>query len=79
MEALGTEIMQRYDELNSAQNKEIVWTDGRYRGFIRLEINHQGGHADFIIVTNVESREYETKIIHSVDIQKSQGSLKFKD
>ena len=79
MEALGTDIMQRYDELNSAQNNEVVWTDGRYRGFIRLEINHHGGHADFITVSNVESREYETKIIHSVDIQKNQNSLKFKD
>jgi alkaline phosphatase D len=79
MEELGTDIMLRYDQLNSAQNKEIVWTDGRHRGFIRLEINHQSGHADFIIVSNVESREYETKIIHCVDIEKTQKTLKFKN
>lgn len=79
METLGADIMQRYDELNSAQNKEILWTDGRHRGFIRLEINHHGGHADFIAVSTVESREYETKIIHSVDIEKNQNSLKFEN
>ncbi len=79
MEALGADIMQRYDELNSAQNKEILWTDGRFRGFIRLEIDHQGAHADFITVSNVESSEYETKIIHSVDIEKKQDSLNYKN
>ena len=79
MEALGEDIMLRYDELNSAQNKEIKWTDGRHRGFIRLEIDHHGGHADFITVSNVESPDYETKIIYSVDIEKNQSSLKFGD
>ena len=76
---LGEKAMKQYDELNMAHNKEIVWADGRHRGFIRLEINHQSSHADFVTVSNVESREYETKIIHSVDIQKSQRSLKFGD
>ncbi|MCF6318578.1 MAG: alkaline phosphatase D family protein, partial [Proteobacteria bacterium] len=74
---LGEKAMLQYDQLNMAHNKEIVWADGRHRGFIRLEINHQGGHADFITVSNVESLEYETKIIHSVEIQKNQDSLKF--
>jgi alkaline phosphatase D len=76
---LGTQAMKNYDELNMAHNKEIVWADGRHRGYIRLEINHQGGHADFIAVSNVESLEYETKIIHSVDIEKNATSLKFGD
>ena len=76
---LGTQTMKNYDELNIAHNKEIVWADGRHRGYIRLEINHQGGHADFITVSNVESLEYETKIIHSVDIEKNANSLKFDD
>jgi phosphodiesterase/alkaline phosphatase D-like protein len=76
---LGTQAMKNYDELNMAHNKEIVWADGRHRGYIRLEINHQGGHADFIAVSNVESLEYETKIIHSVDIEKNTTSLKFGD
>lgn len=79
MEELGTDIMQRYDELNTSQNKEIIWTDGRHRGFIRLEINHKSAHADFITVSNVESREYKTKIIHSVGINKNQGSLNFEN
>ena len=76
---LGTQAMKKYDELNMAHNKEIVWADGRHRGYIRLEINQQGGHADFITVSNVESLEYETKIIHSVDIEKNGNSLKFGD
>lgn len=76
---LGDEAMLHYDQLNMAHNKEIVWADGRHRGFIRLEINHNGGHADFIAVSNVESLEYKTKIIYSVDIEKTVNSLKFED
>ena len=60
--------MKRYDELNAEHNKEIVWADGRHRGYIRLHINHHGGHADFIAISNVESRIYDTKTIHSVNI-----------
>lgn len=75
--ALGEEAMQRYDHLNMAANKEIVWADGRHRGFIRLSINHDGGHADFIAVSNVETPQYETKVVHAVDIVNQQGALSF--
>ena len=78
MESLGAEVMKRYDDLNTAHNKEITWSDGRYRGFIRLELNHQKAHADYITVSNVESLAYQTHIIHSVDIKKNHGSLNFK-
>ncbi len=75
--ALGAEGIRRFDELNAANNPEVVWTDGRYRGFIRLEIDHDGAHADFVTVTNIESREYDTKIVHSVDIASHDGTLRY--
>jgi len=75
--SLGIEAMKRYDELNAANNKEIVWSDGRHRGFIKLKINHKIAHVDFITVSTVESQDYKTKVIHSVDIINSQGTLKY--
>ncbi|NQY36503.1 MAG: alkaline phosphatase D family protein [Alteromonadaceae bacterium] len=74
---LGEEAMKRYDELNVEHNQEIVWADGRHRGFIRLHIDHHGGHADFIAISNVDSRLYETKIIHSVSIINNGSMLNF--
>jgi alkaline phosphatase D len=74
---LGQDGLRRFDELNAASNREVVWTEGRYRGFIRLEIDHDVAHADFVTVTNVESRTYDTRIVHSVDIESSGGTLRY--
>ena len=74
---LGEEGLKRFDELNAANNKEIVWSDGRHRGFIRLVIDHEGGHADFMAISDVESRSYKTETIHSVDIVNTNGTLRY--
>lgn len=74
---LGVAGLARWDELVAATNKEIVWAEGRYRGFIRLDITHDGAHADFVTVTNVETRDYETRIVHSVDIESVDGTLRY--
>ena len=74
---LGKVAMQRDDELNAEINKEIVWADGSHRGFIRLQIDHHGGHADFIAISNVDSPLYETKTIHSVNIINNGNMLNF--
>ena len=74
---LGQEGLARFDKLNAETNKEVVWTDGRYRGFIRLEIDHDGAHADFVRVTDVESQEYDIRIVRSVDIERFGGTLRY--
>lgn len=75
---LGSEIMKSYDELYTANNEEIIWSDGRHRGFIRLQINHKTARAQFVTVSNVESPNYNTQIIRSVDIVKEDGTLIYK-
>jgi len=75
--SIGDEGLSRWEELAVAANKEIVWVEGHYRGFIRLEVTHDGAHADFVTVTNVESRDYEKKIVHSMDIESSNGNLRY--
>lgn len=74
---LGDEGLKRFDESNAADNKEIVWSDGRHRGFIRLSIDHQNIHADFIAVSNVETREFEIQPVRAFDIVKAGDSLRF--
>ena len=77
LQELGDEGLSRWEELAVAANKEIVWVDGHYRGYIRLEITHDGAHADFVTVTNIETRDYETRIVHSMDIEHSDGTLRY--
>jgi len=74
---LGDEGLKRFDESNAADNEEIVWSDGRHRGFIRLSISHQKVHADFIAVSNVETREYVIQPIRAFDIEKEGETLRF--
>ncbi|MEQ8206362.1 MAG: alkaline phosphatase D family protein, partial [Woeseia sp.] len=74
---LGPDGLARFDELNAANNDEVVWTDGRHRGYIRLQIDHDRVHADFVSVSNVESREFDTEIVRSVDIESSDGTLRY--
>ena len=77
LRALGAEGMRRFDELNAANNKEIEWTDGRHLGFIRLRIDHERAHADFVTVSDVESRRYTTRTVHAVDIVWVDGTLRY--
>ena len=77
LRALGAAGMRRFDELNAANNKEIEWTDGRHLGFIRLRINHERAHADFVTVSDVESRRYTTRTVHAVDIVRADGTLRY--
>ena len=77
--AFGEEGLRRFDELNAQHNKEIVWSDGRHRGFIRLHLDRAGAHADFVAVSDVESLQYSTTTIHSVDIVKRDGQLHYEE
>ena len=75
--ALGEEGIRRFDEFNAANNKGIEWCDGRHLGFIRLHLDHEGAHAEFVTVSNVESRTYTTQTVHSVDIVQADGTLRY--
>ena len=75
--SLGIDGITRWDELAAAGNREIVWVDGRHRGFIRLDIRHNGASADFVTVSDIESRDYETRIVKSIEIERRSGTLRF--
>ena len=74
---LGPEALRRFDERMAATNPEIVWTEGRYRGFIRLAIDHRGARADYVTVTNIESRDYDTRVVKTARIENTDGMLRF--
>lgn len=73
----GLDGIARWDELVTAENEDIVWAEGRYRGFIRLDITHDNVRTDFVTVTDVETRGYETQIVKSMEILSTNGALSF--
>jgi alkaline phosphatase D len=77
MESLGGEVMQRFDALNTANNEEIIWSDGRHLGFIRLQVNHQGARGEYVTLSNVRSRTYDTQVLRTVDITNQDGLLRY--
>jgi len=75
--SIGEEALERYDRLAAEANREVVWTDGRYRGFIRLEIDHDTARADYVTVTNIETPEYDTRIVYTANIDSENGELRY--
>lgn len=73
----GIDGLVRWDELVAAGNEEVVWVDGRYRGYIRLDISTDVAHADYVTVTDIESTNYETRIVKSMNIGHVDGVLRF--
>ena len=55
----------------------MIWAEGRYNGFIRLHLDHDGARADYVTVTNIETRDYETRVINSLNIKSKDGRLSF--
>ncbi|MDX1404263.1 MAG: alkaline phosphatase D family protein [Woeseiaceae bacterium] len=74
---LGMDATVRWDELATRHNREVVWAESRYRGYIRLTLTPQDAHADFITVSDVESRNYQTNVIKSMEVAPNNGSLRF--
>jgi alkaline phosphatase D len=76
-ERLGPEDSQLMDALLAAHNPEVVWTDNTHRGYIRVVLDHQGGCADYVAVTNVLDRDYEIELVKRVALACAKGRLSF--
>ena len=74
---IGLEGQHRVDVLTTETNDDVIWAEGRYNGFIRLHLDHDGARADYVTVTNIETRDYETRVINSVNIKSKDGRLSF--
>ena len=73
----GSEAAARWDELVAEHNREVLWAESRYRGYIRVDIARDKAHADFVIVSNVESRAYKSRIPKSMDIVRTNGTIRY--
>jgi len=75
--SLGAQGLERYDALIAARNEEIVWAHGRNNGYIRLAIDHDGAQADYVAMSTIESRNYDTRILRTAKIANTDGELHY--
>ena len=75
--SMGDEGLERYDALLADTNEEIVWANGRHNGYIRLAIDHDGARADYVVMSTIESRDYDTSILRTANIANANGKLRY--
>lgn len=74
---LGDAATRRFDQLTIAQNDSVDWMDGRFRGYVRLSLNRDDASAEFIAVSNIESRNYALTTLRSSRIRRQDGTLRY--
>ena len=49
----------------------------RGRRELPVEIDHAGARADYVTVTNIETRDYDTRIVYTANIASENGELRY--
>lgn len=73
----GAEISSRMDILLAQHNKEVVWTDNRHRGYVRLVLTRDQATADVITVSHVDQADYAQRTLKTLRIAKAGQSLQY--
>ena len=66
---LGEAGAAEIDRLLASANEEIIWTNGRKNGYIRLQLGRDAGRADYISISNVRTRDYRVELLRSVPLK----------
>ncbi|MEM8489318.1 MAG: alkaline phosphatase D family protein [Pseudomonadota bacterium] len=70
--AAGAEFM---DKALVATNPEILWTDCRHTGYLRLRLDQQGGLAEYMSCPLDRANKRSVKTIKSMQIARSNGAV----
>lgn len=74
---LGEPILTRLSELITERNDSVIWTDGRFQGYIRLTLTPGHAQADYIAVSTVHSTDYKVRSVRSVLIVSDGDTLAY--
>ncbi|MEO1326386.1 MAG: alkaline phosphatase D family protein [Pseudomonadota bacterium] len=74
---LGDAANNRHDELLVETNDSVEWMDGRYRGFVKLTLEREKARAEFVGLSTIETRSFDTAVIRFVDIVRRDGRLDY--
>ena len=65
------------DVLLAQHNDEVVWTDNRHRGYVRLVLTRDQATADIITVSHVDKPDYEQGVLKTVRVAKEGSTLQY--
>jgi alkaline phosphatase D len=65
------------DVLLAQHNNEVVWTDNRHRGYVRLVLTRNQATADIVTVSQVDAPDYEQNIVKTLRVAKTGSTLQF--
>ena len=57
-----------------ARNPDVKWTDQMSHGFILLTLTHDAARADFVTVTTIQSKQYDTRVVASFVVAATPGA-----
>ncbi|MEL7047229.1 MAG: alkaline phosphatase D family protein, partial [Pseudomonadota bacterium] len=63
----------------ATSNEEVLWTDGRHNGYLRISIERDFARADYIAVSTVLSTDYSVSVLDSAVIERAHGQLSYRD
>ena len=76
-EAFGPEGAARMDELHMRHNDEVLWTDNRHRGYVRLVLGRAAARVDVVAVDRIDVPRYRTRLLHREQIVRRDEVLEF--
>jgi alkaline phosphatase D len=70
----GAKLM---DEALADTNREVLWTDSRHNGFLKVTLNRSGGVAEYLAVDRITAPSYALQTLRSVEFHKAGGTLSY--
>lgn len=74
---LGLEGAELLDNLVAEHNPEVIYTDNRYNGYVRVVLDHDKAATEFVTVSTVLKPEYKTEVVRSFNVVNDQDSLNY--
>lgn len=65
------------DRRLAEHNHEVLWTEGRYNGYLRVTLERGLGRADYLIVDTVLDTRYRLETLRSVALRPVAGRLRY--
>lgn len=66
---LGARGAAFMDAQLAAGNPEVLWTEGRTHGYLRLLLRRRAATADYVGVSTIASRDYDTRLLRRARIR----------
>ncbi len=74
----GPRGAELFDEALAATNPEVLWTDGRHNGYLRLSLDRSEARAEYVAVDQVAKPSYLLSTLRSVTVVHKDGTLAYR-